>query len=66
MTFLDSIYVHLSSVGVDNIYIDKLKHFVKEQEFESESIEYDVSNDDDSDDDNKNGNIKTIKGKRKG
>ena len=53
-TFLDEVYVHLESVGVDNDHIDTLKSFVNEQEFESESIEYDVVNDNV---DKKHGNI---------
>ena len=46
-------YKHLESVDVGNGYIETLKFFVKEQEFESESVEYDVLNDGDD----KNGNI---------
>ena len=41
-TCLDEIWKYLLSIDVKNIYVDKLKYFVRDQEFESDSIEYDV------------------------
>ena len=53
-TFLDEMYSHLASVGVPNNYIKKLKYFIMNQQYETDSLQYDVLNDDDDDN---NGNI---------
>merc|ERR1712154_715873 len=54
MTYLDEIYQRLLFVDVENVCIEKLKYFVKSQEYESESVEYDLV---DNDNKNETGNI---------
>jgi len=54
-TFLDEIYKYLSAVGVKKNAIKNLRYFVSDEQYETESIEYDVLNG--HDDENNNGNI---------
>ena len=48
-TFLDEIYKHLVAVGVKNHYIEELRYFVNDQQYETDAIQYDVDDDNDND-----------------
>ena len=43
-SFLDEMHKHLLSKGIDNHCIESLKYFVFNQQYESDSIEYDLLN----------------------